>query len=102
MQSGLTFCKSSGEAVHSNPLVILLDTALMENDSVPGYLVGEPRPSGCRVSLLVGHFAAASRIDNSRSASQVRLEIGLVTNRVEVWVGHGLFGGQTLLCKPSA
>lgn len=54
------------------------------------------------VSLLVGRFTAASRIDNSRSASQVCLEVGLVTNGVEVWVGHGLFGSQTLLCKPSA
>lgn len=102
MQSGFTFCTSPGEAVHSNPLVTLLDAALMENDSVPGYLIGEHRPSDRRVSLLVGHFTAPSRIDNSRSASQVRLEIGLVTNGVEVWVSHGLFGGQTLLCKPSA
>lgn len=102
MQSGLTFCTSPGEAVHSNRLVILLDTDLMENDSVSGYLIGEHRPSDCRVSLLVDHSGVASRVNNSGSASQVRLEIGLVADRVEVWVGHGLFSGQTLLCKPSA
>lgn len=100
MQSRLSFCTSPGEAVHSNRLVTLPD--LMENDRVPGYLIGEHRPSGCRVSLLVDHSDVASRVDNSRSASQVRLEIGLVADRVEVWVGHGLFSGQTLLCKPLA
>lgn len=102
MQQGLTFCTSPGEAVHSNPLVTLLDTDLMENDGVPGYLIDEHRPSDYRVSLLVDHSGKASRVDHSRSTSQVRLEIGFVADRVEVWMGHGLFGGQTLLCKPSA
>lgn len=56
MQSDSTFCTSPGEAVRCIPTVALLDTALMENDGVPGYLIGEYTPSDCGVLLLVGHL----------------------------------------------